>query len=68
MIVTGDKVLFDPFKHDRVTDVGNLRKNVIGEVVEVNYAHKWFSVEYGEPKLRTSFKFCEIGKSVSICG
>ena len=68
MVFVGDKVLFDPFKHDRVTDVGNLRKNVIGEVVEVNYAHKWFSVEYGCPAMRTSFNFVDIGKEVKVCG
>ena len=68
MIVVGDKVRFDPFKLDRVTDVGYLRQNVPGEVVEVNYKHKWFSVEYGCPKLRTSFNFVDIGKDVTVVG
>lgn len=68
MIVVGDKVMFDLFRHDRVTDVGCLRKNVVGEVVEVNYAHQWFSVEYGCPAMRTSFKFVDIGKEVTVIG
>ena len=68
MIAVGDKVRFDPFRHDRVTDIGCLRKNVIGEVVEVNYAHKWFSVEYGCPAMRTSFNFCDIGNEVNTVG
>jgi hypothetical protein len=43
---------------------------VTGTVVMVNYAHKWFSVEYecGGVKQRASFKFCRIGKGVFICG
>lgn len=66
MIVVGDKVRFDPFRHDRVTDVGYLRKTVPGEVVEVNYKHRWFSVEYGCPAMRTSFNFVDIGKDVTV--
>ena len=68
MVVIGDKVRFDPFEHDRCTDVGFYRGGVIGEVVEVNYDHKWFSVEYGNPKMRTSFNFCDIGSVVKVCG
>ena len=69
MIVVGDKVRFDPFVtatgFGAATERGNL---VIGNVVAVNYAHKWFSVEYGDHKLRTSFNFCDIGEAVKICG
>ena len=68
MIVIGDKVRFDPFLHDRCQDVGPLRGNVPGEVVEVNYGHRWFSVEYGCPLMRTSFKFDDIGKEVTVVG
>lgn len=68
MIVIGDKVYFDPFQHDRVTDVSFLRRTVQGEVVEINYKHEWFSVEYGCPAMRTSFKFCDIGKDVTVVG
>lgn len=71
MITIDDKVQFDPF--DAMTgfasedNKGNLVK---GTVVFVNYANKWFSVEYkcGGAKQRTSFKFCDIGKAVTICG
>ena len=68
MITVGEKVCFDPFAHDKSLDIGYLRKNVTGEVVEVNYEHKWFSVEYGCPAMRTSFKFCDIGSVVKIIG
>lgn len=68
MICVGDKVRFDPFAHDRVTDVSYLHKTVPGEVVEVNYKHKWFSVEYGCPAMRTSFNFVDIGKDVTVVG
>lgn len=69
MITIDDKVTFDPF--GEITGFGsedNKGHYVTGEVVYVNYEHKWFSVEYGEPKMRTSFKFCELGKAVKICG
>ena len=68
MIVVGDKVRFDPFQHDRVLDIGNLRHNTFGEVIEVNYKNKWFSVEYGCPAMRTSFNFVDIGKDVKVVG
>lgn len=68
MVCVGDKVRFDPFEHDKGQDFGFYRHNVIGEVVEVNYKHKWFSVEYGCPAMRTSFKFCDIGTEVKIVG
>lgn len=68
MIVVGDKVRFDPFYHDRTMDVGNLRHSAFGEVVEVNYKNKWFSVEYGCPAMRTSFNFVDIGKDVKVVG
>ena len=66
MIVVGDRVRFDPFQYCKGPDIGFSRKNVPGEVVEVNYKHKWFLVEYGCPAMRTSFKFCDIGKDVKV--
>lgn len=69
MIEVGQKVYFDPFKD--FTGFGsndNRGKYVTGTVVMVNAPHKWFSVEYGDPKARASFKFCDIGKTVKICG
>lgn len=69
MISVDDKVRFDPFLE--ITGFGSEdnRGNIVtGTVVMVNYGHKWFSVEYGDPKMRTSFKFQDIGKSVTVCG
>lgn len=68
MICVGEKVRFDPFEHERCSDVSFYRERVTGEVVEVNYKHKWFSVEYGCPAMRTSFNFCDIGSVVKIIG
>lgn len=68
MIIIGDKVRFDPFAHIQSHFDGVYRGSVIGEVVEVNYAHQWFSVEYGCPAMRTSFKFCDIGTEVKVIG
>ena len=68
MVVVGDKVVFDPFQHIQSHFDGSLRGRVTGEIVEVNYKNKWFSVEYGCPAMRTSFKFCDIGKEVRVYG
>lgn len=68
IVVVGDKVRFDPFEHIQERTFGSLRGRVTGEVVEVNYKHQWFSVEYGCPAMRTSFKFCDIGKEVKVYG
>ena len=68
MVVVGQKVRFDPFEHDRCQDITAFRSSVVGEVVEVNYKHKWFSVEYGCPAMRTSFNFCDIGSVVKVIG
>lgn len=69
MIVVGDKVRFDPFAEMKGFGAeGNRGNFVTGTVVMVNYEHKWFSVEYGDPKMRTSFKFCDIGELVTVCG
>ena len=68
MVMIGEKVRFDPFAHEKGPDIGYFRTAVVGEVVEVNYKHKWFSVEYGRPAMRTSFKFCDIGTEVKKIG
>lgn len=67
MIEVGQKVQFDPFKTTTgfASDDHRGRK-FTGKVVYVNTRHKWFSVEYSDPKLRTSFKFCDIGESVEL--
>lgn len=66
-IKVGQKVYFDPFLE--ITGFSselNRGKKVVGTVVMVNYPHQWFSVEYGDPKQRTSFKFSQIGTEVNI--
>lgn len=71
IVAIGQKVQFDPFKEiTGFASEDNRGKTVTGNVVMVNYEHKWFSVEYecGGVKQRTSFKFCQIGKDVCICG
>lgn len=69
MVCVDDKVKFDPF--EKLTGFGADRGRgnyVTGTVVSVNYGHKWFSVEYGNPTQRTSFNFCDIGNEVKIIG
>ena len=69
MIQNGQKVQFDPLKFITGFETNdNKGKLTIGTVVFVNDWGKWFSVEYGEPKQRTSFKFSQIGKDVRIVG
>ena len=69
MIKIGQKVRFDPFEHIKGFGVEANRGSVItGTIVMVNRPHAWFSVEYGNPKQRTSFKFCDIGEKVTVCG
>ncbi len=67
MITIDQKVRFDAvqdagFNHEPLM--------VTGTVFAVNYGHKVFHVVYdfGGVQLRTSFKFCEIGSQVTICG
>lgn len=69
MVTVDDKVTFDPFAEvTGFASEDNKGNFVTGSVVYVNYEHKWFSVEYGNPKTRTSFKFCDIGTAVKVCG
>jgi hypothetical protein len=64
----GQKVRFDPFETAIGYGVEACRCEVEGTVVEVYYEHKWFSVLYGDPKQRISFKFCDIGERVTVIG
>ena len=67
MVEIGQKVKFDPFDFVHGYACEQVRGNkVIGTVVMVNEPHKWFSVEYGNPKQRISFKFCDIGQTVKL--
>ena len=67
-IAAGRKVQFDPFETDRCYGIGDCRGLVTGTIVKVYPVHKWFSVVYGNPKLRISFKFCDIGERVKFVG
>lgn len=64
----GQKVRFDPFEASFGFGIDNCRGEVEGTVVEIYKDHKWFSVEYGDPKQRTSFNFADIGKMVMLVG
>ena len=67
MIKVGDKVKFDAFE-SIPGDVVRTRFITVGTVAYVNEKHGWFSVAYGNPENRTSFKICDIGKVVTIVG
>lgn len=69
MVVVGQVVEFDPMAFCIGSGADYYRGDVVlGEVVYVNYKHRWFSVEYGEPKARASFNFVDIGKDVMVLG
>ena len=69
MIKVGQKVRLDPFRELKGVGAEDNRGNyVTGTVVMVNERHKWFSVECGDPKMRTSYKFCDIGSVVKVRG
>ena len=67
-VTIGMKVKFDPFETGYGFGIDECRGDVIETVVEIHRGHKWFGVEYGDPKQRTAFKFCDIGKSVILVG
>ena len=69
MVKVGQKVQFDPFRYITGYGAMGIRGQVTtGTIVYINRKHKWFSVEYGKHKLRTSFKFWDIGRVVTVCG
>lgn len=53
--------MFDPFLDDKGKELTATERGVIDYV---NLKHGWFSVKYG--KIRTSFKFSEIGTKVKV--
>ena len=66
----GKKVRFTPaFVPKECSFTGPVEK-VTGKVVYVNRKHRYFTAEYGweGSKQRESFKFCQIGKDVVVCG
>ena len=69
MIKVGQKVRLDPLYCVSGYGAELVRGHVVkGTVVTVNEPHKHFLVEYGNPKQRISFKFCDIGQAVKIVG
>lgn len=69
MVEVGQKVRFDPLHYACGRGVELVRGNTVtGTVVMVNEPHQWFSVEYGNPRQRISFKFADIGQVVNIVG
>lgn len=67
-IAPGRKVRFDPFADAFGYGVEACRGKVIGTIVKVYPDHQWFSVVFGDPQQRISFKFDDIGKSVKFVG
>ena len=69
MIGEGRKVRFTPCYETRSYDSGELTdKSVTGKIIYINWEHKMFTVEYGNPKMKESFKFWQIGSEVQLCG
>ena len=69
MVVVGQYVEFDPIGHIAFAGSEYYKGDVVlGEVVYVNYKHRWFSVEYGENNAKTSFNFADIGTAVTVIG
>ena len=67
-VEVGQKVRFDPFEGAFGYGIESCRGKVTGTIADVYPEHKWFSVVFGVPKQRMSFKFCDIGERVKIIG
>lgn len=68
LVTVGQKVQFDPWDGIKCIGAKELRRVVTGTVIAVYQKHHWFLAEYGIHKLRTGFKFCDIGDGVEILG
>ena len=68
MIMVNQRVRFDAFEHIKATS-DSAANYVTGTVYGVNYKHQVFHVVYDIHGIaqRTSFKFADIGNSVTIC-
>ena len=67
-IKIGQKVRFVSFEEVSGYACSVIREVTTGTVVEIYPEHRWFSVEFGDPKQRTSFKFCDVGERVILLG
>lgn len=67
MIEVGQKVRLEPLKElTGFATKMNRKEAQVGTVIYVNRRHRWFLVEYFDRKLRTSFKFSQIGQDVEL--
>ena len=68
----GDRVKFVPstFMGKTYTDEEKELAAVEGTVFYINYAHQYFTAEYeiAGTKHKESFKFCDLGQEVTVCG
>ena len=67
-IAAGQKVQFDPFETASGYGIADIRYVATGTIVKVYPKHKWFSVAFGNPVQRISFKFCDVGERVKFVG
>lgn len=67
-IAAGRKVQFYPFESDKGFFAGSVCGEVIGTIKKVYPEHQWFSVAWGDPEQRTSFKFSDVGERVNFVG
>lgn len=67
MVNLGQEVRFRPMDGIRFPGCSEEVEVVTGKVIYVNEPHRWFSVVYGDDEsVRTSFHFCDIGKTVRL--
>ena len=67
MIKIGQKVTFNPFNGQHTTGDVSMFNDTEGTVKYVNSRNRWFSVEWGDPKMVISFNFNDLGKTVKEC-
>ena len=67
-IAAGRKVQFDPFETASGYGIDSIRYVATGTIVKVYPEHQWFSVAFGNPTQRISFKFCDVGERVKFVG
>lgn len=69
-IKVGDKVEFDHLKDIKISGLAQGKHIVTGKVIEIYPEHRWFAVEYfigkDKTRMRTSFKFADIGEKVHL--
>ena len=66
MIEVGQLVKFKPFKGLCPTGMNSTDISYTGTVKYVNARNRWFSVEYGYPRMRISFNFNDVGNTVKV--